>query len=638
MAGANALPWNRRVLNATRPNACSRQSANWMEGLEDRRFMSTSVPGTANGADNLTLAYRDDVGAITVLQHHAGGATSRYAALTHTLNAPTPNADPVLWTDPVDSLPEVATSTSQGLVVYKENAEGVWSWENLSTGFSIGLVENLTAFAGKDQSVSIAAIQKSSGDLLLFSKLPNSTWGLSNLSDQLREQGQSTPAFASSLVSYVTEWDGRNIAGLDSHGQIQAVWWAPGLSKWSASNLSAITGAPAYSGSVAPYLTSWGGINLGGTNADGSLLTTWWVPGGNWQVADLTAMSGGSRLAQGSLSSYVTPWGGLNVVGRSTTSGTMTVYWWAPGMGDWIASDNLVPNAPQPTGAITGIASPAGTINLTGRTSNGGVARYSWSPTKAWSYEDLSASATDAAIGMDLQSVDFFDLTRLDDTATSETFHVQLTQPSRKSFDATSTVQSLGNGKVRWAVSTTDSSIGSLSGVAQGLGLIRRSDGVYIDPNVSFSIDQADPDLAGLQLHGNTFKLAPKNLQGSFSSGTPLSFTLPKGWSGSLSGTVSTTVTRAGTEVISLANGAVIATKLQLDLSVQASGTVDIHDGYGPQSGTEGGTATFMFYAVPGKGIVRFDFSASANWVDEDGPGSETLAVGTATVLHKSFT
>ena len=98
------------------------------------------------------------------------------------------------------------------------------------------------------------------------------------------------PALVGPIISYVTDWNGLNIAGLDASGNIQSIWWAPGMDLWRTDNLSAITGASPIAGGLTCYLTSWGGINLAGVDASGDVTVSWWVPsfGGNWVSTNLT--------------------------------------------------------------------------------------------------------------------------------------------------------------------------------------------------------------------------------------------------------------------------------------------------------------------------------------------------------------
>lgn len=307
------------------------------------------------------------------------------------------------WHDPKDGLAYAAATASEGLLLYARDGAGAWTVRNLSqtvAGAAV-IVGDVTVFISTDDLVTIAGL-KSNGDLVMFRQDGTKdgqgrfNWVYVDIAaDHLRANGQQMPQFVGWFVSYVTAWNGQNIAGLDSSGAIQAVWWSPGMSHWRVDNLSAITGAPPLSGGLAPYLTPWGGINLAGADASGELLVTWWVPefGADWLTNNLTAQFDGPSMVAESVSSYVTSWGGLNVAGIDE-HGNLTVYWWAPGLTEWIVSplSELIPDATVPEGRIRGVTVAAtGSINLLGAAPNGDVLRYWWQPGDApWAIQNLT--------------------------------------------------------------------------------------------------------------------------------------------------------------------------------------------------------------------------------------------------------
>lgn len=164
------------------------------------------------------------------------------------------------------------------------------------------------------------------------------------------------------------------------------------------SNLSAITGATALVGVVTPYLTPWGGINLAGTDSEGRVLVTWWVPelGGEWRNADLTDQTGGPQLEAGSTTSYVTSWGGLNVIGRDAES-KLVVYWWSPSVMEEFGEDkwqitvlsDFIEGAPKPTGELAG-ASTGDNISIAAGVDGGNIGRYHWAIGGEWAFEDVT--------------------------------------------------------------------------------------------------------------------------------------------------------------------------------------------------------------------------------------------------------
>ena len=292
---------------------------------------------------------------------------------------------------------------ASGLILFVRNANGSWAYGNLTTSVygSAIISSQITAFTDLNNIVHIAGL-KSGGDLVMFSRDGNSTangraWTYSNIAqDHLRAQSLAMPALVGPIISYVTDWNGLNIAGLDAEGNIQAIWWAPGLDLWRTDNLSAVTGASPIAGGLTAYLTSWGGINLAGVDASGDVTVCWWVPsfGGNWVNTNLTDEFNGPSMVGVSISSYVTPWGGLNIAGRDT-NGKLSVYWWAPGLDAWQTTDltDVIGTTLLPTGAIRGVTTPNGRIVLLGANDDGHVLRYWWSPNASWLAEDVTLAS-----------------------------------------------------------------------------------------------------------------------------------------------------------------------------------------------------------------------------------------------------
>lgn len=360
------------------------------EAVVDQVASTSIVNGSAQADGALTAVSINTAG--EPIAFWQTGETWHVVNLQKLLATPALSGQVIAYADPTDGLTYAAAPSSQGVQLFKRDGAGAWTVSNITTAASGQVITSeLTAFIGTDNVVNIAG-RLASGDLVLYTKTGGS-WTYANLSDQLREQSLTTPLFAGGLISYVTSWNGQNIAGLDGSGRIQVVWWSPGMSKWRTDDLSAITGAGALAGGLNAYLTSWGGINLAGADAGGKLSVTWWVPsmGAAWSTSNLTDLFHGPTLARASLASYVTPWGGLNVTGLDD-SGNLQVYWWSPGMQDWVVSDltSLINPSKKATGTMRGVAAPTGTISLLSAAADGDVLRFWWKPGASWVYEDVS--------------------------------------------------------------------------------------------------------------------------------------------------------------------------------------------------------------------------------------------------------
>ncbi len=312
------------------------------------------------------------------------------------------------WTDPHDGLTYAAATSSAGLLLFRRDAAGVWSFRNLNDELTGAgqLVGQVTQFVSRDNLVYLAGLD-ADGQLHIFRQTGEKngsdyTWTSRNLSaTDLATGGQVTPTFAGALTGFVTAWNALNIVGLDANGDIQAVWIAGNLPRWRVDNLSDLTGAPALTGGLTVYLTSWQGINLAGTDTNGHVSVTWWVPsfGGNWVTSDLTELYAGPTLTASSMTSFVTSWGALNIAGIDS-DGKLTVYWWTPTLKDTLGEDrwaittlsDAIPNAPLPAGSLRGVTvTKTGSINILGPSADGSVLRYHWQPGQDWKVDNLTS-------------------------------------------------------------------------------------------------------------------------------------------------------------------------------------------------------------------------------------------------------
>lgn len=315
-------------------------------------------------------------------------------------NSSAPRLEVETFIDPNTGLLHAVTPSADGLLLYTRAADLSWTVRNLSTSLPAAAVVNseVTIFVSRDNLVHIAGLA-ANGELLLFAQTRSGTtldWSFRNLSTQdLQPQGMTTPSFRGELVSWVTSWNALNIAGLDADGKIQTVWIAPAsFTSWRTDDLSAQTGAPALRGGLTVYQTSWDAYNLVGFDQAGNVSATWWLPGfPQWRTDNLTTQFNFPQLKGSRLASYVTPWGGLNIVGQ-TDAGDLAAYWWAPGLTEWNYAAGFAanPNGLLPAGRFTGITSAAGTTSITNTTADSKIFRYRWSPTTTWVVEDITQS------------------------------------------------------------------------------------------------------------------------------------------------------------------------------------------------------------------------------------------------------
>jgi hypothetical protein len=355
----------------------------------------------------------NDIFADQVVYYLQGNDQWRSVDLDVKTGGPGITGPTVTWTDPKDGLTYAAAQTGTSLSLYRQELNGTWNRRELGASVPLDqrIETNLAVMTGADQLVRLTGLT-STGDLVEYAQTGGTTyagehvWSFTNIAEsELRANGWEMPAFAGPTVSYATAWNGLNVAGLDSQGRIWSVWWAPGLSHWEATNLSASLGTQALVGGLAVYLTPWSGINIAGLDAAGEMQVTWWVPqfGGNWSHNNLTAETNGPKFTPESVSSYVSSWGGLNIVGAEQSTGRVMVYWWAPARTNegWAVTafeDAVGPGVPSPSRAIQGMAPADNSLNVFGCTSTGDFLRYYWEPGfgGTWEYQGVSDMAVPA--------------------------------------------------------------------------------------------------------------------------------------------------------------------------------------------------------------------------------------------------
>ncbi|MCC6677925.1 MAG: hypothetical protein IT436_12335 [Phycisphaerales bacterium] len=153
------------------------------------------------------------------------------------------------------------------------------------------------------------------------------------------------------LTVYQTSWDGINLAGIDDSGHVAVTWWVPGFGgRWEQSDLTAMFAGPGLAAAaVSSYVSSWDGLNIAGFDKDsGELKVYWWSPavsGEGWKVTSLAAaIPAGSPMPAARLRGLAADDSSLNLMGESE-AGAMVRLHWEPGMGGTWAATNITASA-----------------------------------------------------------------------------------------------------------------------------------------------------------------------------------------------------------------------------------------------------------------------------------------------------
>ncbi len=372
-----------------------------------------AVPNvTAGPSGSAVIGVLNEHGQTTLYQKVSGGSAWVAVDPDRDQSLPTPSHNMVTWRDPKDNRFYAAVPTPQGLLLYTNTSAGVWTTRNLTSEITgAGIISSeITQWRTNPTRNNVVRITGllANGDVVQYEQTVATTslgyrWNFKNLSDDLRAIGATTPTFQGRLIAYTTAWDAWHIAGLDAAGQIQTIWRGPRMSQWVLNNLSTITGAPALSGGLTVYLTTWKGINLAGVDSSGNLRITWWIPRfeGTWVVTDLSSAIEAPAIDGESIIAFNTPAGGLNIAAR-TTDAKIIVFWWVPGApgNQWRVQDvsdaaSNVETPIIPGGELSAVAGGDGVTSIVGRGPDGAVIRYYGSVVgQTWFMENLSDNAT----------------------------------------------------------------------------------------------------------------------------------------------------------------------------------------------------------------------------------------------------
>lgn len=314
----------------------------------------------------------------------------------------TPGDDLITFID--GGTTHAAIAAADGLWLLTPDASGQWTSRNLTQEIpgAAPVDRELGVMVSPDGTAHLTGLN-AQGQLIRYFQTAQG-WGFDNLAlAYLIPNGDAMPAFAGDLVSFATNWGGLNVIGLDAAGTIWSIWWAPGAARWYANDISTAHSAPPLVGGLTVYLTPWDGINIAGIDTQGHLRAIFWVPefGAAWEHDDLTEDTGGPLLLPESVTSYTSSWGGLNIAGLDRETDELAIYWWAPDRAaqGW-AVEYFTELDPIPSRivrlrglATPGLLAPEASLNILATLEDSRLVRLCWMPGENWAWEDVSALA-----------------------------------------------------------------------------------------------------------------------------------------------------------------------------------------------------------------------------------------------------
>ncbi len=228
----------------------------------------------------------------------------------------------------------------------------------------------------------------------------NSSWTVEDLTASI-----NAPGLTSDLTHYIPSWGTIQIAGLDARGHAVNYFYQPGVSTaWQFSDLTVAFNGPIMKRGLTGYVAPWDGINFAGLNEAGEVIVYWWsleLLQTGWQTFNMTTYANGPTFVN-QLDAYVTPWGGLNIAGR-TSSGELFTYWWAPGTQWNVSSITQAAGAPLTSNGTEVTVSGDGGINLFSTDGGNALTVLRWTPADPiWRYTDISTSTNGKGVELPL--------------------------------------------------------------------------------------------------------------------------------------------------------------------------------------------------------------------------------------------
>jgi photosystem II stability/assembly factor-like uncharacterized protein len=240
-------------------------------------------------------------------------------------------------------------------------------------------------------TVEHLAARDPAGHLLVFWWSPAHDW---QVVDVTAKTGRT-------IDGPLTSWQTRNgpflvehLAARDSNGHLLVFWWSP-AHDWQVLDITAITGRTIVSG-----VTSWQTPNgpenvehLAGHDAGGRLLVFWWTPSHDWRVVDISAITG--QRVMSTPTSWQTANGPLNVehLAAHGVTGDLLVFYWAP-THDWQVVNVSGITGVKIGGPPTSWQTPNGPFNvehLAAAGADGRLRVFFWSPQHDWQSVDVTA-------------------------------------------------------------------------------------------------------------------------------------------------------------------------------------------------------------------------------------------------------
>lgn len=287
----------------------------------------------------------------------------------------------------------ITTKNGSGLPIVLQQQGGATNWTGsdlqAKTGSPAITGEVVTWVDSKDGRNYAAGV--SAQGVILFTNTSGSSWTFRNLSTEVT----GMPLITGNLTTFTSTDRKVNVAGVAASGDlvryVQTGAGASGNYTWTAVNhgeelRSRGMTMPQFVGRITSFVTSWNALNIVGLDANGQIQAVWWHQsfdtGGKWTTNNLSQEYGAPQLT-GGLTVWLTSWNAINIAGTDT-SGKLSATWWVAGQNDgrWL-TNNLTNDIGGPilqADSMCSWVTPWGAMNIAGREADGTIGVYWWVP------------------------------------------------------------------------------------------------------------------------------------------------------------------------------------------------------------------------------------------------------------------
>lgn len=388
--GAEPPPPPTAVINeGVLPARESLVSSMWRDGRLTLVYM--------NGWNQPVIATRNDDGSWTWSDVRGG-------------SEPVVDGEIVTWTDRRDQRNYAAMRSIDGLLLFREDVDGTWSYRNLNDELPLGsyISSDLSMLVDRMGRASIVGVSDG-GEVITYMQLLKKNaeggyiWAYRNITaTDIEARRLEVPEVYSELVTWVTPNWSCNIAFLNQDGAIQLLYKPVNKTRWFLQNLGAV--APIKTplvGELTVFQTPANrGVHIAGTAENGDVWVTSFRDKAGWSSRNLTARLKGPALEIRSLTSYVDR-NGVGYIAGIRSDGDISMYRYAPKKNAWgkVAIVLQTPNWRNMMGRLDAtVNAGTGEINIVGTLDSARLVRWSWAPGRGWQYEDVTQLLAEAVV------------------------------------------------------------------------------------------------------------------------------------------------------------------------------------------------------------------------------------------------